>query len=705
MKYNIIFYFIFSLFSFFSCLKADDQEALKNLKKAEEEYVQQHIEQAALKSQEALYSLSKGSMITDDQHIAVINDVTTYSIEYAKLLANKRRFQQAREQLRLILRPEVNPGHQETVHLLHYLQAFHDDLPKNRDNDDTNETTRAHLLLEVETNEISPHHNNSTPSPAIADVKEVEVVKKSLLQAKLHHIILPVVQLEDVTLDEAVDYIKERSRDADPDHEGVNIVLKLSNSDLETEEKKSLSSPLSLQKNILHLNLELHEVPLEVALQYLAEQADLKLEVEPYAVSLIALSRSTETLLTQEYDLPSSFFPNKEESLSPLTVKNFFQSQGMEFPEGSSATYSPTFNKLVVRNRPENLELIATIIKTLRNAPPLQVSIETKFIEINQNDLSEFGFNWLLGSFALGKSGLNASGGGSATQLNRTAYPLPTEGMHPMGSLRAESRGIDDTSIETVMERGADSRNMEHSLPAVFSIGGIYNTPQFQMVVRALNQKKGIDMMAAPHVTTKNGAKATIKIVDEFIYPSQYSPPQLPLSTTNNSSSTLRQIPPTITPSFPSNWTSKNLGAILEVTPMITPDHKMISLELHPQITDFDGFINYGTPINAVGYSAVNNNIALIPVSETLTTNKINQPIFTVREVNTSVMVGDGQTVVLGGLIREDKQYVEEKIPFLGDIPLAGRLFRSKSERKIKKNLIIFVTPKILNADGAPYHN
>ena len=117
---------------------------------------------------------------------------------------------------------------------------------------------------------------------------------------------------------------------------------------------------------------------------------------------------------------------------------------------------------------------------------------------------------------------------------------------------------------------------------------------------------------------------------------------------------------------------------------------------MHPQITDFDGFINYGTPINTIGYSFSATNGGMVPFAETLTINTINQPVFTVREVNTSVTVCDGQTVVLGGLIREEVLKAEEKIPFLGDIPLAGRLFRSKVDKKIKKNLLIFVTPKII---------
>ena len=90
------------------------------------------------------------------------------------------------------------------------------------------------------------------------------------------------------------------------------------------------------------------------------------------------------------------------------------------------------------------------------------------------------------------------------------------------------------------------------------------------------------------------------------------------------------------------------------------------------------------------------------PYAQTLTTNTINQPVFSVREVDTFVTVWDGQTVALGGLIREDVQKVQDKVPFLGDMPLAGRLFRSDVDQKIKKNLVIFVTPRILDAEGQP---
>src|SRR5439155_25202713 len=85
-----------------------------------------------------------------------------------------------------------------------------------------------------------------------------------------------------------------------------------------------------------------------------------------------------------------------------------------------------------------------------------------------------------------------------------------------------------------------------------------------------------------------------------------------------------------------------------------------------------------------------------------LTPNVINQPMFSTRKVTTSVSVYDGQTVVLGGLMREDVQKTEDKVPIIGDIPLIGRAFRTNTEQHTKKNLVIFVTAKIVTPAGLP---
>jgi general secretion pathway protein D len=169
---------------------------------------------------------------------------------------------------------------------------------------------------------------------------------------------------------------------------------------------------------------------------------------------------------------------------------------------------------------------------------------------------------------------------------------------------------------------------------------------------------------------------------------------------------------PVVTPSFPTDFTTKNLGVTLEVAPQIGPDGYTIDLELKPEVVDFDGFINYGSPIavakqSSIGFQEVPVgdgfrviDLFSVPTREVLTDNVINQPIFSIRKVTTQVTIWDGQTVAIGGLIREDVQKVSDKVPVLGDIPLAGVLFRSEVEQKIKRNLIIFTTARLMDANG-----
>jgi general secretion pathway protein D len=124
-----------------------------------------------------------------------------------------------------------------------------------------------------------------------------------------------------------------------------------------------------------------------------------------------------------------------------------------------------------------------------------------------------------------------------------------------------------------------------------------------------------------------------------------------------------------------------------------------IDLNLIPQVVEFEGFINYGSPIFGINPNLISG--TTVP-QVLLTQNVINQPVFSTRKVTTSVSVYDGQTVVLGGLMREDVQKTEDKVPIIGDIPLVGRAFRTNTEQHTKKNLVIFVTAKIITPAGVP---
>jgi general secretion pathway protein D len=598
--------------------------------------------------------------------------------------------------------------------------------------------TRARMLWQVEKTWERPPRKSKQGRSTESLGRQQDIRGTERIVAQLNSIMIPRIDLSDSPISEAIEYLKQKSREQDPAKKGVNIFLKLGQSPTATPTQPTTpesgtAAPASPAEP--HITIALSNVPLYEALKYISKLSNLKLKIEPYAVSIVPLSEPTDVIVKGEYQVPPTFIPpklldsagslpqpgtagvpdpNKARVAQKMDAKEYLSSQGVEFPPGSSAKYISAGSKLVVYNTRDNIDLIDSLVDAAVGISPTQVDIQTKFLEINQNNLQELGFDWLLGPFSVGGGVYGTGGGVPGAGANTTPFGNPMAGGYPMssvGSLRSGNQAITGNSVDALL--AGQSPGDRTAAPGIFSIAGVFSEPQFQLVIRALNQKKGVDLMSAPRVTTKSGVKATVKIINEFIYPKQYDPPQFNQAQAVNGGTTtvnpLTVPPPTVTPAFPRDFTEQDLGVVLEAKPTIGPDGYTIDLELNPKVTDFDGFINYGSPINGVGYQNglfdVGAGIrvpALVPNSTTLTTNTINQPVFSVREVNTFVTVWDGQTVALGGLIREDVQKIQDKVPFLGDMPLAGRLFRSDADQKIKKNLVIFVTPRILDADGQP---
>src|SRR5438132_7636484 len=381
------------------------------------------------------------------------------------------------------------------------------------------------------------------------------------------------------------------------------------------------------------------------------------------------------------------------------------QSMGVSFPPGASATFWPHSGTLIVRNTQDNLDMVDALVDQANSSAPKQVEIESKFIEINQNNLKELGFDWLLGPFSLNGKVFGSGGtAGNGVPVDGANFPFvdPATGV-PIGQNPVTSGNqsgnfaISANALDALLMPGLGQ--VAGVAPGIFGLAGVFTNPQFQVVIRALNQKKGIDLLSAPSVTTKSGQRAIIEVIRELRYPRTYTAPQVPtLGTTTAVTSAV--VPVVVTPTTPQDWETRNTGVTLEVEPVVGGDATTIDLNLIPQVVEFEGFINYGSPINAVGV----NTVAGISISQPvqLTPNVINQPVFSTRKVTTSVSVYDGQTVVLGGLMREDVQKTEDKVPIIGDIPLVGRAFRTNVEQHIKKNLVIFVTAKQVTAYGAP---
>ncbi len=553
-----------------------------------------------------------------------------------------------------------------------------------------------------------------TGASTIVEQNPIEVKGTGSISRKLEEIRIPQLSLSDESVREAVEKLQKKSRtldttESDPTKKGVNIVLKLDPA------REALDGGTKI-------NLSLNDLPLGEALKYIASAANLKVKIEPYAVAIVPLSEPTETLISKEYKVPPSFIssssgstttsksiPGQLPTVGKSGAKEFLESQGVTFPTGASATYLASSSKLLVKNTQANLDLIDSLVEVSLATPPSQVEIESRFLEVTQNNLQELGFDWLLGAFQLpGGSGAYGGGGTAGSMAGNVGqFPFTQGGAltaPPLGSINGNNTGNltagNRTGSAAVKANALDGLlfgSPTGPAAGVLALAGIFTNPQFQVVLRAVNQQKGVDLVSAPKVTVTSGRKATINITRKFPYPKDFSPPTVVPPTAPG------QIQPA-NPSTPTSFETRNVGVQLEVEPTVGPDGYTIELSLSPQITEFQGFVNYGSPINAVatvyGLGPLQPVIGSQPVL--LTANTINQPVFSVRQVDTQVTVYDGQTVVLGGLLREDVQKVQDKTPILGDAPLVGSLFRSSSNQRIKRNLLIFVTAGLLDPAGQP---
>jgi general secretion pathway protein D len=700
--------------------------------------------------------------------------------------------------------------------------------------------TRARQLWKVEGAWQQPVRKYGVAGAPVTIGAPRELGGTALVSKKLSSIIIPHLEFRDATIREAIEVLREQASENDTGPEGqrgVNIVLRLvplgqiAPPSMPVEPAAPAEGtaspaggapggsagappvapaagapgapPVTAPGNGrpggvpavappsgpagARITVTLDNIPLGEALRYIANQAGLKVKVEPYAVSIIPLTEQSNDLITKRYHVPPEFFGgpldvgyyvgvsttgggggqggtaepvpvaeniiqkeavsfqtasgtgtgagatstanlvqgtattrqsllNDRQLVGRADARTMLQSMGVVFPPGASATFWPHSGALIVRNTQDNLDFVDSLVDQANLSQPKQVEIESKFVEINQNNLKELGFDWLLGPFSLNGKVFGSGGtAGNGAPVNAANFPFVNNSTMPIGATQpGQPIGVNPVTSGNQSGNFAITANALDALlmpgigqtagvaPGIFGLAGVFTNPQFQVVIRALNQKKGIDLLSAPRVTTKSGQRAIVEVIREFRYPRTYTQPQVP-SISSSTTTIGATVPVVVTPTTPQDWETRNTGVTLEVEPIVGGDATTIDLNLVPQVVEFEGFINYGSPINAVGVNTIggNNGISLsTPVL--LTENVINQPVFSTRKVTTSVSVYDGQTVVLGGLMREDVQKTEDKVPIIGDIPLVGRAFRTNTEQHTKKNLVIFVTARIITPAGMP---
>jgi general secretion pathway protein D len=420
--------------------------------------------------------------------------------------------------------------------------------------------------------------------------------------------------------------------------------------------------------------------------------------------------------------LGKEFAAGKPAEAAFIDVHDFFKS--VEFPAGTAAEYWPERNRLIVHQTSAGMLDVIQVLAVIHNqkADYRQIEIKTKFIEVEQKALKELGFDWIF------KEDWKMSDDWTTDLVNQTLS----------GTLRSAA----------------------NAFPGAAPAGSLTLTKggwmPLDLVIRALEQSSGAEMLSSPSLTTQDGAPGEIWVGDRETMPTTFTPGSKNTSVCADYD----------------GWKDKTIGVYLKVTPEIVGTN-LINLTLKPEVIDLVGYDTYAiTPANAsmmvwagygtpqmaqtgrypipnvpgmnsaynlikatlggkdpndvktgVGYSVLTGtnsaNISTIQketvgdgyydTKRTMTYEEWgvpvpqvtgSLPIFRVRKIETSMTVADGNTVGMGGLIYDKLETYKDKVPVLGSIPLIGRLFRSEGERSVKRNLMIFVTATQVDVNG-----
>jgi general secretion pathway protein D len=537
---------------------------------------------------------------------------------------------------------------------------------------------------------------------------------------KLDRIILPNIILEDASLQDVIDLLRLRSAELDeleidPARRGINFVVNIGDE----------SSEIGNSIRAIRLNLRLTNVPIAQVLRYVNDQTRTSFTTDDFTVTIHPRGLGTKELVTRVYRVPPDFLSSLSSSNAPAAADPFsnkpakglleqrrgalevLREQGVQFPDGASASLNPSNNTLLVVNTPANQDVISQIVDITAKTEPVMVCVRVTMIKVQHNRLKELGFDWLLSPTGFGSTGwipgtktLNLSGGTQGNGGNLDDITLPN-GQMERNPVTAGNRSGDEGALTDSIDARINANNLGATsvrtlrAPGVFEVSKVMSNSSVQVLMRGLDQKKGVDVMTAASTVTRSGQASTVQMVREMIYPTEYEPPELPNSVGIVSNG--GGFP--VSPAHPSAFDKRDVGIVLEVTPTADEAKRTVDVTINPSVVDFDGFVNYGSPINSVMPSDT-----LGSISAEVTPNRILMPVFSVNRLATNLTVADGSTIVIGGLLQDRARKIDDKTPLLGNLPLVGRLFQSKIDNSISKAIVFLVNVQLVDPTGQPYN-
>jgi len=515
---------------------------------------------------------------------------------------------------------------------------------------------------------------------------------------KLERIRLDSVSFNKQPLSAVVRSLADESRKRDPEKLGVNFLLKSAASantpgddylEAWTGLRKPAASNTAVELPSLPITIQpaLTNLRLADALDAVVKVAGrpIKYSIEDYAVVFSDRSSPESPPLyvrTFKVDpntlLEYLFVPTgpvwTNESVAVMTaLRDCLAKAGVDLQPPKALFYNDRHGMIIARATMQDLDTIEAVVAGMNTAPP-QINIKAKFVEVSQDDTKALGFDWYLGNL-LTTNSLTGDQIGTAPSSNG-APSGATSGASPVGVFPGKpSGGTNGQPLNS-------SPGPTGSQPATLT--GILTEPQYRMVLRALQQREGVELVAQPEVTVNSGRQAQCKVGDVRSVAKGFDERALKppgITSTNEAESTVYATEP------------MEFGLTLDITPTVLSDGYTISL---PLVVSWHEFLGYGD--NRTNHVIVYVNGRRKWVSPP-------QPNVRTCQITSQANVWDGQTLVLGGLVSESSFRMKDIVPVLGDLPGLGPLFRSESMHTRKRNLLVFITPAIIDPAGNRVHS
>ncbi len=383
--------------------------------------------------------------------------------------------------------------------------------------------------------------------------------------------------------------------------------------------------------------------------------------------ALLALLDNYGLQLVQDKQTLIGRITTKDPTAPPQLITRVIQlkySSSSNMVDSVQAALTDKRSKVLADNRTSQLVVVATdpeqsSVDTLiaeLDKPTRQVLIETHFVEIASSPESRKGVDW---TGTLQAQNISYGNGVSTAVTAPPAASSSSSSTTPGGGYATSSGSAPVTTVTTSSGSGGFSLNTASGLTPNI---GFLNADGLHAVLSFLNSSLDAQVVSTPRIVTLDNEMAQLSVTRGF-----------PIFNIQAGSANA---------SGGSSVTYSNVGTTLQVTPRISADNQ-IWLKVQPEVSSFFG--NFSQSVN--GGTGANGQ----PTSLVLTAPQFDQRSFT-----TQVRIPNASTLVMGGLVNDSPKSQTTKVPVLGDMPLLGNLFRSEDKLSDKDNLLIFITPTIV---------